>query len=816
MDNKNNIQNSIKKALINATLFGISATSVGCSDVSSLNSPNNNESIESTIDSSVKQIRPSNKNNLIDKKDMARAINEVEVGTDFDNKASHYHDLSDLDVEKKLCEDYVLNFDGNIYDSIDLSDYKGTSIVDALVFKGVHKIVKSQEKNLKDFRMAAADYYGIENYCVNGYISAEKNLELLKIFQLPVDQRPRKQKEVVSKNETTIEEGMYDFETIEIYDPIDEFTHKKIVKLVCIQTGEEKLIEEKVEKCEFENFYNEILKLNQKLCRGCHQFFHSSTEDYQNNSNNANNNSGSDQNSHKNDETKEECVHVFKRIIRYRSARNGNHFKVITLVCKNCNEKITHTYYESCEFNEWNYDASKRIDYRECKNCGYQETRKHEHQIVDGTNNFIWKNGTKAHDKVHLGTCTVCQKEVVQVLEENITCTTEYQYKVIDGKGMDVPVCKDCKHEYRDLAEEHTRHELIGEVQYEYEHDEETNRHRKIRATRKCKHCEKEVEIELTEEEKQWKACSYGEEKTDTEGNKYQECSVCGHKKYVKEECKHGDLENATQKVIWNEDTKTHNIIEEGICKDCGEKVTVVLEKDVDCNSEWHYNVDGRDIFECSDCYHVYENIAHNHNPKVETIHVETKTDDGWCVKTTADCKTCGDNYIVGDQSSQDHNFEFKGTEPYYNPETENFEEREKWVCGDCSTVEYKPVDSVLENSSNIEDEVNTTEAESETEESSSEIESEAEENSLEVESEAEENSSEIESEAEENSSEIEEDSTNSQKSSNESKNKDNQVAYLQELWLALINKRNASLNDEVYIACLDSKGPVRTRTFKK
>ena len=52
---------------------------------------------------------------------------------------------------------------------------------------------------------------------------------------------------------------MYDFETIEIYEPIDELTHKKIVKLVCIQTGEEKLIEEKVEKCEFENFYNKIL-----------------------------------------------------------------------------------------------------------------------------------------------------------------------------------------------------------------------------------------------------------------------------------------------------------------------------------------------------------------------------------------------------------------------------------------------------------------------------------------------------------------------------------------------------------------------------
>ena len=1006
MDNKNNIQNSIKKAVINATLFGISATSVGCSDdVSSLNTTNNNESIESTIDSSVKEIRTSNKKNSIVNKETAKAIKAVglvEAKTDNEIKTSdyQYYDLSDVDLEKELDEDNALNseytFDENVYDSIDLSDYKGVSIVNGLALKNYNFS--------KEFRIAAADYYEIENYCVNGYISAEKNLELLKIFQLPVDQRPRKQKEIVSKNETTIEEGMYDFETIEIYEPIDELTHKKIVKLVCIQTGEEKLIEEKVEKCEFENFYNKILKLNQKLCKGCHQFVHSSKIDHQNNSNSANNNPSSEQNSHKNDgeEKKEECVHTFKRTIRYRSAKNGNHFKIDTLVCKKCDEKITHTYYESCEFNKWNYDTSKDLDYRECKHCGYQETRKHEHQIVDGTDSFIWKNGKKAHDKVHLGTCTVCQKEVVQVLEENIACTTEYQYKVIDGIGMDVPVCKDCKHEYRNLAEEHTRHELIGEVHYEYEHDEKTDRHRKVKATRKCEHCGKEVEIELTDEEKEWKACSYGEEKTDTEGNKYQECSVCGYKKYVKEECKHGELENITQKVIWNKDTKTHNIIEEGICKDCGEKVTktikeniactteyqykvidgigmdvpvckdckheyrnlaeehtrheligevhyeyehdektdrhrkvkatrkcehcgkeveieltdeekewkacsygeektdtegnkyqecsvcgykkyvkeeckhgelenitqkviwnkdtkthniieegickdcgekvtVVLEKDVDCNSEWHYNVDGRDIFECSDCHHVYENIAHNHNPKVETIDVKTKTDDGWCVKTTADCITCGDNYIVSDQSSQDHNFEFIGTEPYYNPETGDFEERSKWICGDCSTVEYKPVDSVLENSSNIEDEENSSEIESETEENSSEIESETEENSPAIESETEENSPAIESETEENSPEVEseiensseveseteedlseveseseEDLTKTQKSTNESKNKDNQVAYLQELWHALTNKRKASLNDEVYIACLDSKGPVRTRTFKK
>ena len=249
MNNKNSIPNSIKKAFVNAALFGISATSVGCSnDVSSLDS-NDDVSLESTIDSSVKEIKTSNKDAIVNK-ETARAIKDVgSVVTNFESNTSNYqsYDLSEINLENEFDENNVVSskkvIDGNIYDSIDLSDYKGFSIVNALALKGYNFS--------KEFRIGAAEYYGIENYCVNGKISGEKNLELLKIFQLPVDQRPRRQKEIVPESETTLEEGMYDFETVEIYDPIDEFTHKKIVKLVCIQTGEEKLIEETVEKCDF-------------------------------------------------------------------------------------------------------------------------------------------------------------------------------------------------------------------------------------------------------------------------------------------------------------------------------------------------------------------------------------------------------------------------------------------------------------------------------------------------------------------------------------------------------------------------------------
>ncbi len=1001
MNNKNSIPNSIKKAFVNAALFGISATSVGCSnDVSFLDS-NDDVSLESTIDSSVKEIKTSNKDAIVNK-ETARAIKDVgSVVTNFESNTSNYqsYDLSEINLENEFDENNVVSskkvIDGNIYDSIDLSDYKGFSIVNALALKGYNFS--------KEFRIGAAEYYGIENYCVNGKISGEKNLELLKIFQLPVDQRPRRQKEIVPESETTLEEGMYDFETVEIYDPIDEFTHKKIVKLVCIQTGEEKLIEETVEKCEFVTFYNKILKLNQKLCKGCHQFVHSSTEEHQNNSNNAsNNNSGSEQDSHKTDH-KEEHTHSFKRKIRYRSVKNGNHFKVEEVFCTHCDYKETQTFYETCEFNEWNYDAIKDLDYRKCKHCNYQEVRKHEHQVVNGTVDLVWKNGTRTHNKVRSGTCNVCEKSVVQILEENIACTTEFQYKVINGKGMDVPVCKDCKHEYKDLAEEHTRHELIGEVHYEYEHDKETDKHRIVKATRKCKHCGEEVEIELTEEQKQWKACSYGEEKTDSEGNKYQECSVCGHKKYVKEECKHGELENITQKAIWNEETKTHNVIEEGTCKDCGEKVTrtikenvacntefqykvingkgmdvpvckdckheykdlaeehtrheligevhyeyehdketdkhrivkatrkckhcgeeveielteeqkqwkacsygeektdsegnkyqecsvcghkkyvkeecidhivtngteeyihnegtdthdkvitgicdkcgkevtVILEKDVKCNPEWAYNVDGRDISKCPVCHHIYENIAHNHNPKADSIHTETKTSDGWCIKTTADCDTCQENYVVIDQSSQDHEFEYTGTEPYFNPDTMTFEEREKWLCGNCATVDYRAVGSVLEDEERVtipsstevesekedvltevesEKEDVSTEVESEKEDVSTEVESEKEDVSTEVESEKEDVLTEVESEKEDVSTEVEsetknkEDSIKTKESSSKSKD-NNQVASLQSLFYALIEKKRA-FNNDVYIASLDSsEGFARKKTFKK
>ncbi len=236
----------------------------------------------------------------------------------------------------------------------------------------------------------------------------------------------------------------------------------------------------------------------------------------------------------------------------------NRHRKVkATRKCKHCGKEVEielteeEKQWKACSYGEEKTD-SEGNKYQECSVCGHKKYEKEECKQHGELENIQRSRHLLTFDK---------QKIFSNIFElkKLLKCKLKELKKLLQARDQKEKVASTV--EYKDLAEEHTRHELIGEVQYEYEHDEETNRHRKVKATRKCKHCGKEVEIELTEEEKQWKACSYGEEKTDSEGNKYQECSVCGHKKYVKEECKHGELENITQKVIWNKDTKTHNII---------------------------------------------------------------------------------------------------------------------------------------------------------------------------------------------------------------------------------------------------------------
>ncbi len=818
MDNKNNIPNSMKKAFVNATLFGVSASSVvGCSQNVSPINPNVESSIEAITDSSIKAIKSSNKENPIVTKKTAEAIkNVVSEIPDFEEQTSYYqgNEFSDVDLnEGSIDENFTnskLGSEENIYDSIDLSDYKGVSINDALIAKGVN----SDKDELKAFRIAAAEYYGIVDYCVNGFISGEKNIELLNIFRLPANERPRKQQivsnevekiaqeEQVLKEDLTIEEGMYEYERVIIYEAIDSKTHRKIDKWVCLNNLKEKIISIEILSCNFERYYNPLLKLNQNFCKDCHQFVYPDKEkqnndDYDNNDfvdNNANHSNQSSNTTHNDNNHKdnENHKHRYIRTIRYRKGMNGHHFEVETITCADpkCNYKIENTFYKDC-VGEWKYDASSDSDYFICDCCGLKSERKHEHKVVDAKQDLVWIEGTETHKLVETGICSVCGKVVVEVKKEGIPCSK--QIESIDGK--DVPVCKDCHHQYPSLDEE-CKHNFVGDIKYtykslgngqhvisskkqycdvckkyidleltedekksvncnygsvqtddqgqkykecdlchhkeyekecvhdvenityEYEYDEATDQHRIVKATGVCKNCGETVEVELTEEQKKWQSCSFGEVKEDSDGNKYQECSICGHKKYVKEECKDHQVTQGKESLIHNEGTNTHDKVITGICDKCGKEVTIILEKDINCNQEWSYNVDGRDISKCPDCGYIYDNIAHNHSPKAGSVHTETKTDDGWCMKTGGICATCGELYILEDQSSKGHAFELAGIVSVINPDTFLAEKKEKYVCGNCGEVEYRDV------ASKTEEKTDEPEIESETEEFSQTVDS--------------------------------------------------------------------------------------------
>ncbi len=672
------------------------------------------------------------------------------------------------------------------FNSIDLSDYNGVSIDEALVAKGI------PYNEVKAFRIAAATYYGMDDYCVDGSISAEKNIELMRIFKLPVNERPGKQQQVeVNSNEFVVEEGMRGYERVEVWFPLNSKTHVKTVKLCKIGTFEEKILSSELENCEFEYVFNPLINEVQRKCKHCQQFVYGTKQNNSNSSvinNTSQPDNHSDQTDQKTTSEKVKCDHHLILTIRYRPGIGG-HFVVKTFACSKCNYIQKKLDYVEC-VGEWKYDPSSNQDYCICEKCGSKNNRPHEHNVIDAHDDFIWTEGTETHSKVSVGSCSMCGKEVVQIKKKNIPCSKKpetidgnvvqvctdchhrypelvdkcehnvlesvhekvewnkgtdthqiteegtckecketvtkikkpseackltFHYKNIGGAKKDVPVCDDCKHEYLDKAEEHTRHNLIGEPHFTYEHDDATDKHRITNATKICDYCKQEIPVELTDEQKEWHACSYGEELTDSDGNKYQECSVCGYKKNLEIECKHDDLENVSESIEWNQDTDTHKIIEEGICTECGEPVIKIKKPSEACDKKWKFK-DGYDICECLSCGHEYEKNKHSHD--VDPASIKTDTDpnnDEWCVKTTGTCKTCSETYILLDQS-QGHDPKFDGYTTVYNQETGEFETKEKHVCGNCGRIEYKNVENKKESE---------VPEETETEEISEKIESE-------------------------------------------------------------------------------------------
>lgn len=93
---------------------------------------------------------------------------------------------------------------------------------------------------------------------------------------------------------------------------------------------------------------------------------------------------------------------------------DGTHTLTAVYNCSICNKPITLNKEESCNFTEWSYNFSTKLDERECDVCGYDETRTHVHseEPSDLEYDIYQSNNNGTHKLIAIYDCSICNQEV--------------------------------------------------------------------------------------------------------------------------------------------------------------------------------------------------------------------------------------------------------------------------------------------------------------------------------------------------------------------------------------------------------------------
>ena len=558
----------------------------------------------------------------------------------------------------------VSQYDESFFDTINISNYYGPSIVDALIAIGCPWDI--------GFRTQIAECYCIENYTG----TEAQNIELMRILKLDPKDRPRRNHTDIGESpvltDPIVEEENYKIGATSIsYEPIDQKTHKKITR-VCNQLGQEEIYEE-IFNCEFEHpIYNTALNAYQMICKDCKQIINVRVEEQ-----NDNHNKNKEKHKHKHNFTKKEVVKIIP-------TKDGTHIVVYDLICPVDSYRERHAESVKCNL-KIQYIDGKEVPV--CKDCGYaykELAKDHtKHNLVgDIKYEVVGYYKDDKHEVKGYKKCSICGEMVeVELTDDQKYVACSYGDIQTDENGNKYQECSKCHH-HKDVKDEHIEHNYVGNIQYEYE-DLGNGQHKITSKKQYCSICEAYVDLELTEEEKEAQDCTYGAIQTDDNGNKYQECSKCGHHKDIQEKCDHQVID-WTEETVWDKDTETHNRIRKGYCIHCGEEVIEILQENVACSKSWAYNVDGRDIESCSGCGHVYQDKEHSHSGSVKEAPA-----DNWCQKFEGKCETCGETYI-DESSKKDHDFELEGPISVYDEETDTSYKKYKYVCGNCGKTDIR------------------------------------------------------------------------------------------------------------------------------
>ena len=279
----------------------------------------------------------------------------------------------------------------------------------------------------------------------------------------------------------------------------------------------------------------------------------------------------------------------------YQSNNDGTHKTIKSTYCNSCHTTIKKESMENCSLSNWIYNSETKLEERKCNNCGYTETRVHEHE--EPTNlvyNFYQSNNDGTHKLKATYECSKCN-EILEFYKDVNCSLSEWTYN--SETKLEERKCDVCGYTETRVHE----HQQPDNLTYVLDRKNYDGTH-KLKATYNCDTCSSVITLYKDEE------CEFGVWQQHDGSSCKSLCIVCSYEKF-----KEHKFIVVQGSITSNPILGKHNITKE--CDDCN--YTKQEEENCISDGNRYYYRNGEIVTErenCSICNDVCIDDAHTHN----------------------------------------------------------------------------------------------------------------------------------------------------------------------------------------------------------
>ena len=487
----------------------------------------------------------------------------------------------------------------NFFDTIDLSNYTGYSIVDALELNGYRSDF--------EFRTELANYFGFDPY--KG--TEEQNLALLKLLGARV---PEENLGIDNNINNNSNRNDYQNNNNNNSSNINNNNQTNSGEY-CPECNEDH-DHNKDHKHIFTKWTYLNTKKEQRVCLICGKI--------------------------------EKRNHNIIQDTKFVPSTNGKHKKITLTQCSTCDFKKKKTEEENCTIKEWNFDAELNKEVGICSECGRVQTRdpeKHRHQYRLIDTKYV-VNDDKKHTKIETFEC-IAKDDI-----RTYTYTLSHSYsdwKLNSETGLYERCCHFCKHKQTRIHTNDHDYERVIEY-FPIEGNEELHR---IVVKDVCKHGDDEKIVLDTLEKHSFASTWTYNSKT---GMDERLCGKCG---FIHERAHEHDFEEKVERVEISDNHEKHmkRIIHK--CSICNKEELISKTEEAHTYGDFVPNSSHtQETGTCSLCNHVYtRDIEHQHDfeEKVERIEIPGNHEKH-IKRVIHKCSICNEEKLVS-ETEEEHTY---------------------------------------------------------------------------------------------------------------------------------------------------------------